>query len=94
MERKTTQALEADAQKAADEYIGHPYEIDEGVDVSMLRDAYKDGILYERERLMKEAVEAELWRHNGRWLQVTAVLPADSPVKLGDKVKLIVLKEQ
>ena len=83
-----------DAQKAADAYIGYQHEIDEGFYVSARRDAYKDGILYERERLMKEAVDAELWRHNGRTLQVSAVLPANSPVKLGDKVKLIVLKEQ
>ena len=47
----------SDVQEAADKYIGHPYEVDEGVEVSMRRDAYADGMLVERERLMKEACE-------------------------------------
>ena len=41
----------SDVQEAADKYIGYPYEVDEGVAVSMRRDAYADGMLAERERL-------------------------------------------
>ena len=29
--------------KVVDEYIGYPHEIDEGIDVSMRRDAFRDG---------------------------------------------------
>lgn len=44
----------ADVQEAADKYIGHPYELDEGVEVSMRRNSYAAGMLAERERLMRE----------------------------------------
>ena len=55
----------ADVQEAADKYIGHPYEVAEGVEVSMRRDAYAAGMLAERERLMKEAPVAEVREMRG-----------------------------
>lgn len=30
-------------EKAPNDYIGHPYEVDEGLDVSFRRDAFKEG---------------------------------------------------
>ena len=50
-----------DIQEAADKYIGHPYEVDEGVEVSMRREAYAAGILAERERLMAGAIKTNVF---------------------------------
>lgn len=43
--------IPSDVQEAADKYIGHPYEVAEGVEVSMRREAYAAGMLAERERM-------------------------------------------
>ena len=48
-----------DVREAANQYIGYPHEVDEGVSTSMRRDAYADGMLDERERMMKGAVEID-----------------------------------
>ena len=60
LDQLPAQPVPADVQDAADKYIGHPYEVDEGVEVSMRRNAYAAGMLAERERLMKEAPVAEV----------------------------------
>lgn len=36
----------------ADEYIGHPYELDEGVDTTMRRNAFFDGADWMRQKAM------------------------------------------
>lgn len=49
-------------QKAADEYIGHPYEVDEGVAVSLRRDAFAHGMMARNERIaayIRECLEPE-----------------------------------
>lgn len=38
-------------QKAADEYIGYPHEVDEGVSVSMRRDAFAHGMMAQNEKI-------------------------------------------
>lgn len=44
-------------QEAADNYIGHAPEIDEGIYVSMRRDAFKDGIKWFKENLWHSTKE-------------------------------------
>lgn len=49
-------------QKAADDYIGYPYEVDEGVDVSLRRDAFAHGIMFQNEKIaayIRECLEPE-----------------------------------
>ncbi len=36
----------------ADEYIGHPYELDEGVDITMRRNAYIHGAYWMKQKAM------------------------------------------
>lgn len=44
-------------QEAADNYIGHAPEINEGICVSMKRDAFKDGIKWFKENLWHSTKE-------------------------------------
>ena len=83
--------IPSDVQKAADKYIGYPPEVDEGVSTSMRRDAYAAGMLDERERLMKDAVEVEVYWNRGNEPRVIVHLPKGSAMP-GDKVKFIILK--
>lgn len=41
----------------ADEYIGHPQEVDEGADVSLCRKAFIDGAQWMREKLLDRICE-------------------------------------
>jgi len=41
-------------QKAANDYIGHEPEIDEGIYVSMRRDAFKDGACWMQDEFIKQ----------------------------------------
>lgn len=54
--------------------------------------AFLAGVQYERERMMKEAVEVKVYYDFENRLAVTANLPKDSPHKFCDKVKLVILK--
>ena len=49
--RGPVEEVPADVQEAANQYIGYPPEVDEGVSTSLRRQAFADGMLDERERL-------------------------------------------
>ena len=54
--------IPADIQEAADKYIGHPYEVDEGVEVSMRRNAFARGMMAQNEKIaayIRECLEPE-----------------------------------
>ena len=55
---------------------------------------FKAGMLAERERLMKEAVEVAVYYDFENRLAVTAQLPEDSPHKFCDKVSVIIIKKE
>ena len=59
------QLVPSDVQEAANQYIGYPPEVDEGVSTSLRREAFADGMLAERERLMKEAPVADVIEMSG-----------------------------
>ena len=59
------QLVLSDVQEAANQYIGYPPEVDEGVSISLRRKAFADGMLAERERLMKEAPVADVIEMSG-----------------------------
>lgn len=92
--------IPSDIQEAADKYIGYPHEVDEGVSTSMRRDAYADGMLAERERLMKEAIDAQVMIPipstayiKERNIQELRKYIVDN-FKHGDKVSVIIIKKE
>lgn len=82
-----------DLEKAVNDYIGHPQEIDEGVSVTMRRDAYIAGRLAEREKMMKKAVDVVVWDAGVEFAPHPCISVEDFNLKDGDKVKLIIIKE-
>lgn len=78
----------SDVQEAADKYIGHPYEVAEGVEVSMRRDAYAAGMLAERERLMAGAIKTDIFdiEDGSDAAKLIVSIPG---AKTGDKVYII-----
>jgi len=76
--------VSGDLEEAAEEYSGkssHP-----------LNNAFKAGAKWQKEHLMKDAVDGEIGYWNLRWLSVNADLPRT--VEEGDKVKVILIKEK
>lgn len=87
-----------DVLEAANQYIGYPPEVDEGVSTSLRRRAFADGMLAERERLMKDAVECNVIWYDGRLLDFTQEQLDAALDKIGAgvdaKVSVIIIKKE
>lgn len=72
--------------------LGYAPEVDESSSTYGERQAFKAGAQWQKEHLMKNAVDGEIGYWNLRWLSVNADLPRT--VAEGDKVKVILIKEK
>lgn len=85
-------------EEAANQYIGYPPEIDEGVITAARRIAFKDGAEWQKRKMMEGAVECivSAGKDNDRWL-MTYVGDYESMLKTcktGDKVNIIILPKE
>ena len=91
------QAIPEDVQEAANQYIGYPHEVDEGVSTSMRRDAYAAGMLAERNRLMGGSLRGVVEMCGiSAWVELPSKELTDflrSNFKEGDEVRVIIIKE-
>lgn len=85
------QLVPSDVQEAAEKYAAEqtPVEYPNLYDEGAIKTAYADGMLAERERLMKEAVEGEIVKDISGKLGVTAKVNLDG-FKFGEKVRVII----
>jgi hypothetical protein len=79
-------------------YIGYPQEVDEDVSTTMIRKAARHFTAWQRERMMKDVVTETVEDAGGRYLQVGPIglddeFVANNNLNPGDKVKLIIIKE-
>ena len=56
--------------------------------------AFKAGAEWQRERMLENAVECDVYGHCSGWLTFEYVPECDFDFKPGDKVKLIIIKEE
>ena len=90
--------IPADIKAAVNQYIGYPPEVDEGVSTSMRRNAYADGMLAERERLMSGALCGHVDMCGvSAWVELPQKALTDylrSNFKEGDEVRVIIIKKE
>lgn len=94
-EEPVSEDLETFAKKESEAFAEREYEIGY-FDRNALGKGYYwgcvDGANWQKEHLMKDAVDGEIGYWNLRWLSVNADLPRT--VEEGDKVKVILIKEK
>lgn len=80
-------------------YIGYPQEIDEDVSTTMIRKAARHFANWQREQMMKDAVEVEVKDgtpdkpYQSPVLEIQKMMRMKGVCNIGDKVKLIIIKE-
>ena len=86
-------------EKAANDYVGHEQEIDEDLSAYCKREAFKAGAQWQKNLLLQNAIDATVFEDAGGYPYVNKTIELydydkDIPLaKAGDKVKIIVIKE-
>ena len=97
--RKQEEPVSEDLEEAVNAYIGYPPEVDECSSVYGKRQAFKAGAKWQKQQLLKDAIDATVCGDAGGYPYVNRTIELydydnDIPLaKVGDKVKLIIIKE-
>jgi len=91
--------VDEDLEEAANSYIGHPQEIDEDPAIFSKRKAYIAGAGWQWRRIMGEAIDAEIGSGSisseaGHSVRLVHIRSNAKELKSGDKVKIIIIKEE
>lgn len=89
--RESTKMIDKSLEEAAEEYADGIIHIE---DALMCKAAYIAGAEWQKEQMLKDAVEGEVYLYHSYNRDATAILVDIPKENLGDKVRIVVLKEE
>jgi len=88
------EAASEDLEQEIIRYVGYPKEVDEDISTSLVRKAAHHFANWQKEQMMKDAVNGGCFSYRNGYKHISCDIDEHlTDIELGDKVKLIIIKE-